>query len=140
MKRLWKITLVVALFAVILTGCGNKSDIKGSVSTDGSTSMEKVIGGLGEAFKGKYPDASFSYNPTGSGAGISAVAEKRCDIGLSSRNLKDDEKAKGLKETVLALDGISIIVHPDNPVKDLSARQIAQIYKGEITNWKEVGG
>lgn len=83
---------------------------------------------------------TFTYNPTGSGSGIQAVSEGRCDIGLSSRTLKDDEKASGLKETTLALDGIAIIVNPQNPVKDLSLEQIAKIYTGEITNWKDVGG
>lgn len=83
---------------------------------------------------------TFTYNPTGSGSGIQAVSEGRCDIGLSSRALKDDEKASGLKETIVALDGIAIIVNPQNPVKDLSLEQIAKIYTGEITNWKDVGG
>lgn len=112
----------------------------GTVSTDGSTSMEKVIGSLGEKFQLDTPDIAFTYNPTGSGSGISAALEGRCDIGLSSRALKDDEKAKGLKPTVLAYDGISIIVNPSNPVKDLTVEQIKDIYTGKITNWKDVGG
>ena len=112
----------------------------GTVSTDGSTSMEKVIGSLGEKFQLDNPDIAFTYNPTGSGSGISAVLEGRCDIGLSSRALKDDEKAKGLKPTVLAYDGISIIVNPSNPVKDLTVEQIKGIYTGKISNWKDVGG
>ena len=112
----------------------------GTVSTDGSTSMEKVIGSLGEKFQLDNPDIAFTYNPTGSGSGISAVLEGRCDIGLSSRALKDDEKAKGLKPTVLAYDGISIIVNPSNPVKDLTVEQIKDIYTGKISNWKDVGG
>ena len=112
----------------------------GSVSTDGSTSMEKVIGALGEYFMEQNPGVSFTYNPTGSGSGITAVAEGRCDIGLSSRSLKDDEKAQGLQATVLALDGIAIIVNPANPVADLDLETIAKIYTGEITNWKDVGG
>lgn len=112
----------------------------GTVSTDGSTSMEKVIGSLGEKFQLDNPDIAFTYNPTGSGSGISAALEGRCDIGLSSRALKDDEKAKGLKPTVLAYDGISIIVNPSNPVKDLTVEQIKDIYTGKITNWKDVGG
>ena len=82
----------------------------------------------------------FTYNPTGSGAGITAAQEGRCDIGLSSRALKDEEKAGGLKETVLAYDGIAIIVNPENPVNDLTLDQIAKLYTGEITNWKDVGG
>lgn len=83
---------------------------------------------------------TFTYNPTGSGTGITVVKEGRCDIGLSSCALKAEEKADGLQETILALDGIAVIVHPQNPVSDLTAEQIAKIYTGEITNWKEVGG
>ena len=117
-----------------------KKELSGTVATDGSTSMEKVIGALGESFMAENPNVTFTYNPTGSGSGIQAVSEGRCDIGLSSRALKDDEKASGLKETTLALDGIAIIVNPQNPVKDLTLEQIAKIYTGEITNWKDVGG
>ena len=112
----------------------------GTVSTDGSTSMEKVIGALGESFMAQNEGVTFTYNPTGSGSGITAVAEGRCDIGLSSRNLKDDEVAQGLKQTVLAYDGIAIIVNPENEVSDLDVETIAKIYTGEITNWKDVGG
>ena len=85
-------------------------------------------------------NAKFTYNPTGSGSGITAVAEGRCDIGLSSRALKDDEKANGLTETIVALDGIAVIVNPANAVSDLSVENIAKIYTGEITNWKDLGG
>lgn len=102
--------------------------------------MEKVIGALGEAFTKANPDATFTYNPTGSGSGITAVSEGRCDIGLSSRALKDEEKSQGLVETTLALDGIAIIVNKENTVEDLSIDDIAKIYTGEITNWSEVGG
>ena len=102
--------------------------------------MEKVIGALSESFMANNADTTVTYNPTGSGSGITAVQEGTCDIGLSSRALKDEEKAAGLKETVLAYDGIAIIVHPDNPVSDLSLEQIAKLYTGEITNWKDVGG
>ncbi len=112
----------------------------GTVSTDGSTSMEKVIGALGEAFESNNSGVTFTYNPTGSGSGITAVAEGRCDIGLSSRSLKEEEKAQGLTETTLALDGIAVIVNPENPVNDLDLETIAKIYTGEITNWKDVGG
>ena len=117
-----------------------KKELSGTVATDGSTSMEKVIGALGESFMAENPNVTFTYNPTGSGSGIQAVSEGRCDIGVSSRALKDDEKAAGLKETIVALDGIAVIVNPQNPVKDLSLEQIAKIYTGEITNWKDVGG
>ena len=140
MKKMNKIlttVLVIALTALTLVGCAKKDT--SPVTTDGSTSMEKVIGTLGEAFKEK-EGIDVTYNPTGSGSGIQAVSEGRCDIGLSSRALKDDEKAQGLTETVLAYDGIAIIVNPANPVNDLSLETIAKIYTGEITNWKEVGG
>ena len=115
-------------------------ELSGAVATDGSTSMESVIGILGESFMQLHPDVTFTYNPTGSGSGITAVQEGRCDIGLSSRALKDEETAGGLKGETVALDGIAVIVNNENPVTDLSLDQIAQIYKGEITNWSEVGG
>ena len=114
--------------------------LTGTVSTDGSTSMEKVIGGLGEMFMELNSGVTFTYNPTGSSAGIKAVQEGRCDIGLSSRALKAEEEEQGLKATVLAYDGIAVIVNPENTVEDLSVEQIAAIYKGEVTNWSEVGG
>ena len=114
--------------------------LSGTVSTDGSTSMEKVIGALGEAFMEANPDVTFTYNPTGSGTGIQAVSEGRCDIGLSSRALKAEEKDSGLIETILAYDGIAVIVNPENPVSDLTLAQIADIYTGKITNWSEIGG
>lgn len=119
-------------------GAGNR--VKGTVSTDGSTSMEKVIGALGEAFEQNNQGVSFTYNPTGSGTGIQAVMEGRCDIGLSSRNLKEEEQAQGLIETVLAYDGIAVIVNPENPVENLDIETIAKIYTGEITDWKDAGG
>lgn len=142
MKKKLVCFALTALFAVsALAGCGDSSSTtEGTVATDGSTSMEKVIGALGEAFEEENSGATFTYNPTGSGSGITAVSEGRCDIGLSSRSLEDEEKEQGLEETVLALDGIAIVVNPENPVKDLSVEDIAKIYKGEITNWSEVGG
>ena len=115
-------------------------ELSGAVATDGSTSMESVIGILGESFMQLHPDVTFTYNPTGSGSGITAVQEGRCDIGLSSRALKDEEVESGLKGETVALDGIAIIVNNENPVTDLSLEQIAQIYTGEIRNWSEVGG
>ncbi|MEA4912285.1 MAG: phosphate ABC transporter substrate-binding protein [Oscillospiraceae bacterium] len=144
MKKTIGILLIAALCAA-LAGCGavpsaETNALTGSVATDGSTSMEKVIGALGEAYTADNPGVSFTYNPTGSGSGITAVTEGRCDIGLSSRALKDEEKAAGLTETVLAYDGIAVIVHPDNAITDLTLAQLADIYTGKITNWKEVGG
>ena len=145
MKKIITVLCAVVMALSLFAGCGQKANDNGTttggtVSTDGSTSMEKVIGALGESFMEANSGTTFTYNPTGSGSGIQAVSEGRCDIGLSSRALKDDEKASGLKETIVALDGIAIIVNPQNPVKDLSLEQIAKIYTGEITNWKDVGG
>ena len=161
MKKIISIALAAVLALALLAGCGSSAapaattapaadsaapsteapaELSGTVATDGSTSMEKVIGALGEAFMEQNKGVTFTYNPTGSGSGITAVGEGRCDIGLSSRALKDDEKASGLKETILALDGIAVIVNPANPVSDLDVETIAKIYTGEITNWKEVGG
>ena len=135
LKKLFAAVLAIAVVAALFAGCGSSK----GVTTDGSTSMEKVIGALGEAFQTD-TGIAFSYNPTGSGSGIKAVLAGTCDIGLSSRNLKDEEKAEGLEQTVLALDGIAIIVNPENPVEDLDKDTIAKIYTGEITNWKDVGG
>ena len=143
-KKMKKIItlLLVALMIFTLCACGNKNEESETktVSTDGSTSMEKLIGALGEAFMNEHNDVTFTYNPTGSSSGITAVSEGRCDIGLASRALKDEEKASGLVETVLAYDGIAIIVNNENTVTNLSLSDLAKIYKGEITNWKEVGG
>ena len=145
MKKIITVLCAAVMALSLFAGCGQKANDNGTttggtVSTDGSTSMEKVIGALGESFMEANSGTTFTYNPTGSGSGIQAVSEGRCDIGLSSRALKDDEKASGLKETIVALDGIAIIVNPQNPVKDLTLEQIAKIYTGEITNWKDVGG
>ena len=145
MKKIITVLCAAVMALSLFAGCGQKANDNGTTtggtaSTDGSTSMEKVIGALGESFMEANSGTTFTYNPTGSGSGIQAVSEGRCDIGLSSRALKDDEKASGLKETIVALDGIAIIVNPQNPVKDLSLEQIAKIYTGEITNWKDVGG
>lgn len=139
MKKIVNFIILAVMTASLFAGCGQKND-GGTVSTDGSTSMEKVIGVLGEAFEQEYDGVTFTYNPTGSGTGIQAVYEGRCDIGLSSRSLKDEEKEQGLSETVLAYDGIAVVVNPQNDVNDLSVEDIAKIYKGEITNWKDVGG
>lgn len=152
MKKIIKLclALLVMMSLVACTGKTSTDDenVNGdsttietkTVSTDGSTSMEKVIGALGESFMNNNEGVNFTYNPTGSGSGITAVSEGRCDIGLSSRALKDEEKANGLVETVLAYDGIAIIVNNDNPVTNISLEDLTKVYTGEITNWKELGG
>lgn len=150
MKKIMKTVLAAALAAGMLSGCGSTegdtarqtaapSGTQATVSTDGSTSMEKVIGYLSEAYMDENKNVKVTYNPTGSGSGIQAVSEGRCDIGLSSRDLKDDEKQK-LDGTVVAIDGIAIIVNTENSVENLTVEQIGKIYTGEISNWKEVGG
>lgn len=138
MKKGIAIILAMVMLLGVMAGCG-KTEEAGSVSTDGSTSMEKVIGILGEVFT-EQEGIEVTYNPTGSGSGIQAVSEGRCDIGLASRDLKDEEIASGLTGTVVAIDGIAIIVNPENGVEDLTVEQIAALYTGEITNWSEVGG
>lgn len=146
MKKFITIAAALTLTAGLLTGCGagsssdgTSADSSNTVATDGSTSMEKVIGFLSEAYMEEHEDIKVTYNPTGSSSGIQAVEEGRCDIGLASRDLKEEE-TETLQGTVVAIDGIGIVIHPDNPVKDLTIEQIGMIYTGEITNWKEVGG
>lgn len=136
MKKILSVMLV-ALAAACLFANGAKETAQ-TVSTDGSTSMESVILSLSEVFE-EETGIVVTYNPTGSGSGITAVSEGRADIGLASRALKDSEK-ETLTETVLALDGICIIVNNANPVSDLTLDQIAALYTGSITNWSEVGG
>ena len=143
-KNIFKTLAVTSLAGLMMfgmTACGSSdSSEPATVSTDGSTSMEEVIMALSESYKADNENVDVTYNPTGSGSGITAVQEGRCDIGLSSRALTDEEKASGLVETEIALDGIAMVVNPENPVKDLTVDQIAKIYTGEITNWSEVGG
>lgn len=158
MKKTLALLLTLALSMAALTGCGSKTDapaadstdsttgtetsaaLSGSVSTNGSTSMEKVIGILSEQFMADNSGVSVTYDPTGSGAGIEAASNGSADIGLSSRALKDEEIAGGLTGTTVALDGIAVIVNAGSKVEDLSVEQIAQIFTGEITDWSEVGG
>ena len=164
MKKLTCLGLSMVMALSLLAGCGGSGNntasndnntantsagqtagadsakLSGTVSTNGSTSMEKVILTLNEQFGMDNPDVKVSYDPTGSGTGIEAAKNGTADIGLSSRALKDEEKAAGLKETVLALDGIAVIVNAGSAVADLTVEQIAQIFTGEITNWSEVGG
>ena len=147
MKKIISLMVVAVLLVAALTGCGttntdtpkDNGQVSGTVSTDGSTSMEKVIGFLSEAYMEENSAVKVTYNPTGSGSGIKAVQAGSCDIGLASRDLKPEE-ATDLNGTVVAIDGIAMIVNKENPVKDLTIEQIAALYKGEITNWSEVGG
>ncbi len=140
MKKIMKTTVGLVLAACMLSGCGAQDGgSRQTVATDGSTSMEKVIGFLSEAYMEEKAATKITYNPTGSGAGIQAVEEGRCDIGLSSRDLKEEEK-ETLTGTIVAIDGIAVIVNPDNPVADLSTEQIAKIFTGEIQNWNQIGG
>ena len=158
MKKTLALILPLALSLAALTGCGSKTEtpadtntdssaqteapaaLSGSVSTNGSTSMEKVIGALSEQFMADNSGVTVTYDPTGSGAGIEAASNGSADIGLASRALKDEEKAGGLTETVVALDGIAVIVNANSKVEDLTVEQIAKIFTGEITDWSEVGG
>ena len=148
MKKFLGIVLTLTMATGLLAGCGStettgsntgsagntgETQLSGSVSTDGSTSMEEVIGALGEQFLAD-TGVTVTYNPTGSGAGIEAVTNGTCDIGLASRALTDEEKAGGLTETTVALDGIAIIVNSENPVTDLTIDQIADIYTGAIND------
>ena len=157
MKKTLALILTLALSLAALTGCGSKTEtpadtntdssaqtetpaetaLSGSVSTNGSTSMEKVIGALSEQFMADNSGVTVTYDPTGSGAGIEAASNGSADIGLASRALKDEEKAGGLTETIVALDGIAVIVNADSKVENLTVEQIGKIFTGEITDWSE---
>ena len=156
-KKAVSILAASALLALTLAGCGSTetetpettdegatteqtSTLSGAVATNGSTSMDEVMGVLTEQFTNDNPDVSVTYDPTGSGTGIEAAANGTADIGLSSRALTDEEVASGLVGTEVALDGIAVIVNANSPVADLTVEQIAQIFTGEITDWSEVGG
>ena len=159
MKKVLSIALAGMMCLGLLAGCSNgtttasttpddtastaptqeqTATLSGVVNTDGSTSMESVMGVLGESFMEMNPDVTVNYNGTGSSAGITAAMDGTADIGLASRDLKDEET--GVTQITVAKDGIAIIVNPENPVADLSVEQIAQIFKGEVTNWSELGG
>ena len=156
MKKAIALFLTLALSASVLAGCGSSKTeqpaentnaqaeqpaaLSGSVATNGSTSMEKVIGALSEQFMADNGGVTVTYDATGSGAGIEAASNGSADIGLSSRALKDEETASGLVGTTVALDGIAVIVNAGSKVADLTVEQIAKIFTGEITDWSEVGG
>lgn len=161
-KKIFAVTLSVLMSAATMASCGSEAgggsgtstttasttsentavtttaQLSGTVSTNGSTSMEKVINMLSEQFMLDNGGVTVTYDPTGSGTGIEAVKNGSCDIGLSSRSLKDSET--GLTATTVALDGIAVVVNKDNKAADLTVEQIAGIFTGEITNWSEVGG
>lgn len=150
-KRILTMAVSLAMATAVLAGCQNggtpssgdgdtSKALSGNISVNGSTSMEDVIGALGEQFKLDNPGVEVTYDPTGSGTGIEAAKNGSADIGLSSRALKDSEIADGLKGTNVALDGIAIIVHKDSKVSNLTVEQIAKIFTGEVTDWKDVGG
>ena len=122
------------------TGGDTTASLSGVVNTDGSTSMADVMAVFQEVFKEMYPDVTVNYSGTGSGSGIEGVLAGTCDIGLSSRALTDEEKNNGAVENIVALDGVAVVINPENPVTDLTTAQIAQIFTGEITNWSELGG
>ena len=122
------------------TATTEAAELSGSISMVGSTSMEKLANALSEAFMEEYPDVTVTAEFVGSGAGIEAVTNGTADIGNSSRSLKDEEKAAGVVENVVAIDGIAVCVDPANEVADLTKEQLTNIYNGTITNWKEVGG
>ncbi len=146
MKKLLVIAMSIMVMSLALAGCGGKSGdskdsgLSGAVSTNGSTSMEKVIGILSEQFMNDNRGVTITYDATGSGTGIEAVSKGSTDIGLSSRALKDSEKAKGLKETTVALDGIAIIVNENSPINDLKTEDVAGLFNGSIDDWSKVGG
>ncbi len=143
MKKIMARLAAVAMLAAALTGfdsVGMAAQASGSVSTNGSTSMEKVIGILAEQFMADNKGVTITYDATGSGTGIEAAANGTCDIGLASRKLKEGETAKGLVATTLALDGIAIVVNKDCPVDDLTVEQIAAIFTGKIADWSAFGG
>ena len=156
MKKVFVTLLSLTMVMSLLAGCGSneaatddtasednqdaQTELSGSVSTNGSTSMESVIGALGEQFMMDNQGVTVTYDATGSGTGIEAAKNGTCDIGLSSRALKDEETAAGLVGTTVALDGIAIVVNKASKVADLTVDQLKQMFTGEITNWKDVGG
>ena len=139
MKKTIAAVLSLVMIGAMAMGVSAEK-LTGTVSTNGSTSMEKVIGILSEQFMEDNDQVTITYDATGSGTGIEAAANGTCDIGLASRNLKDAEIEKGLVATTVALDGIAIIVNENCPVDDLTVEQIAAIFTGEITDWADFGG
>lgn len=164
MKKLTCLGLSIVMALSLLAGCGSsntgdttsdqsstgsnnatsssntETTLSGVVNTNGSTSMESVMKILGEAFEEVNPDVDVKYNGSGSGAGVTSAIDGTADLGLASRELTAEEEEQGAVAHVVALDGVAVVVNPENGVENLTVEQIAQIFKGEITNWKEVGG
>lgn len=145
MKKVLSMGLALAA-ALSLTACkggstsSSRESLSGKVSLNGSTSMEKYVTALGEGFKEKYPDMTVETQFTGSSAGVQALIDGQCDIADSSRSLTPAEKKKGLVENVVAIDGIAISLNKKNKVNNVTSKQLADIYTGKITNWKQLGG
>lgn len=138
-KMINKLAMIALCVTLVLTGCAGKESSP-KVSIVGSTSVQPLAEELANKYKDSHPESNIEIQGVGSTAGIKSVNDGSCDIGTSSRDLKDEEKAWNLTETVIALDGIAVIVSPKNKVQDLSSEQIAKIFKGEIKNWSELGG
>lgn len=143
--------LLACVLSFSLVGCGNNDggsdaaasgsgDVSGTVALNGSTSMEELVNGLKEAIVETYPNLQLEPQFTGSSAGIEAVTNGTADIGDVSRALTDEEKAGGLVENVVAIDGIAVITDTANTATNLTTQQLKDIYTGKITNWSEVGG
>lgn len=148
MKKLMALAGAAVLAFGAFTGCGDdakssngsSASLSGTIQMVGSTSMEKLANALAESFMDKYPDVTVTAEFVGSGAGIEAVTNGSADIGNSSRNLKDEEKANGAVENIVAIDGIAVCVDPANTVAGLTKQQLTDIYTGKVTNWSQVGG
>jgi len=132
------ISLISLVIALIFTGCGSQVDSK--ISIVGSTSVQPLVQELADKYNEENAQIKIDIQGVGSTAGIKAVYDGTCDIGISSRKLKEEEKAWNLTETLIALDGIAVVVNPNNKVENLSSEQISKIFKGEIKNWSELGG
>ena len=167
MKKLTCLGLTIAMALTLLAGCGGNTSnagtgssantsasqsagtsennsaettLSGVVNTNGSTSMESVMKILSEAFESENPDVDVKYTGSGSGAGVTSAIDGTADLGLASRELSAEEQEQGAVAHVVALDGVAVVVNPENGVEDLTVEQIAQIFTGEITNWKDLGG
>ena len=143
-KRMMVAVLSLSLMALAVTGCGkatgDNKKLSGSIALAGSTSMEKLCEAMSESFMEENPEVTVTVEYTGSGAGLESLAAGTIDIGNSSRGLKDEEKANGAVENIVAIDGIVVITDKNNSVSNLSADDLAKVYRGEVKNWSELGG